>query len=109
MPAFPHVMPHALMCLRLSWEHPLSISACRQPSKSVASWWKKKLLTEKRDKEKVHQFVVMGEVTDYRGNTKEHCEIGFIPQRTISSQISFLLKEARAFNSPRASQTQNSS
>jgi len=42
------------------------------------------------------------------GNMKEHSEIVFIPQGTTSSQLSFLLKDARAFNSPcKASQTQN--
>lgn len=69
VPAFPHVMPHVLVCLGLSWEHPLSISAIRQPSKSVTSWWKKNLLTENRDKERCTILWLWEQSLIFRGNT----------------------------------------
>lgn len=86
MPAFLHVIPHAFMGLELSWKHPLSISAIREPPNLSYLEGKKKLLTEKRDKVKAQHFVVMGTITDYQGNT---VKLFLFPKETYLPKSSY--------------------
>lgn len=67
----------------------------------------KKLLTEKRDKERCTIFVVMGAVTDYRGNTVRL--VLFPKEPYLPKSPSYSRRQGPSTVPVRASQRQNRS